>query len=250
METLSTKRWLVGTPLRGAPLAHLYCFPHGGGSPAEYVQWGPRMPQVEVMSVQLPGRGSRLNEPPFRRMNELTETIVNEVEFRPTFAFFGHCMGALVAYEVTRTLRRRGLPLPERLFVSGFRAPHLPQRELPIHDLPDDEFLAEVDRRQGLPDEVRQDADLRAATLLGLRADYELLETYRYAPEPPLPLPITAQAGTDDDVDDLAAWQQHTTVPLAVRRFPGGHFYLREQRDRVARTVSSTLLASARAEQS
>jgi len=208
------------------------------------------MPQVEVMSVQLPGRGSRLNEPPFRRMNELTETIVNEVEFRPTFAFFGHCMGALVAYEVTRTLRRRGLPLPERLFVSGFRAPHLPQRELPIHDLPDDEFLAEVDRRQGLPDEVRQDADLRAATLLGLRADYELLETYRYAPEPPLPLPITAQAGTDDHVDDLAAWQQHTTVPLAVRRFPGGHFYLREQRDRVARTVSSTLLASARAEQS
>jgi surfactin synthase thioesterase subunit len=249
MEILSKKRWLVGTKLRDVPLTRLYCFPHGGGSVAEYVQWGPRMPRVEVMSVQLPGRGSRINEPPFRGMDELTEAIVHEVGFQSPFAFFGHCMGALVAYEVTRTLRRQGLPLPEQLFVSGFRAPHLPSGQLPIHDLPDDEFLAEVDRRQGLPDEVIQDADLRAVTLPGLRADYELLETYRYLPEPPLHLPVTAQAGTDDDVDDLAAWQLHTTAPLVVRRFPGGHFYHRGQRDRVLRTLSATLRASARAEQ-
>jgi surfactin synthase thioesterase subunit len=248
MEILSTKRWLVGTESRVA-LMRLYCFPHGGGSVAEYVRWGPRMPRVEVWCVQLPGRGGRLSEPSFRRMDELTETMVREVGFRSPFAFFGHSLGALIAYEVARTLHRRGLPLPERLFVSGFPAPHLPHQQSSIHNLPDDEFLAEVDRRHGgLPDEVRQDAGLREATLPGLRADYELLETYRYRRESPLPCPITAQAGTDDYVEDLAAWQLHTTAPLAVRRFPGGHFYLREQRDRVLRALSATLVTSARGE--
>jgi surfactin synthase thioesterase subunit len=243
MTTTSARRWLVGTASRTQPI-RLYCFPHGGGSVAEYVRWAPQLPGVEVWGVQLPGRGTRIAEPPLLEMAEVAAAIAHEVPFVGPYAFFGHSLGALVAYEVSKKLRDAGARLPDRLLLSGYPAPELARTHSPIHHWPDEQFLAEVDRRHGgLPAEVHSDASLRAAVLPALRTDFQVLETYRHQPEAPLPCPITAMAGVDDhiSIEELQAWGGHTAVGVTVCRFPGGHFYLHERRDRVLRTLATQL---------
>src|SRR6185369_9129448 len=99
-------------------------------------------PDIEVLGVQLPGRGSRFKEPLATELSPLLDALALEItrlgEDAP-FAFFGHSMGALIAFEVARELRRRGAPLPSHLFVSGHRAPGLPERDAPLHHLSDGE---------------------------------------------------------------------------------------------------------------
>lgn len=245
---MDLQRWLVNAGRRpGAP--KLYLFPHGGGAAAEYVRWGRELPTAEVYAVQLPGRGTRLREPAITDLRALVAAILANVPFRGRFAFFGHSLGSLVAYEVTRALHDSGGPLPETLMVSGFRAPALPRAIVPVHHLADEELIAEVDRRHGgFPPEVLADADLRRMLAGYLRADYQLLETYAYRPGEPLPVPIAAFGGRSDSVTvaDLEAWQQHTTYPIDVTLFPGGHFYLREQTAPLRRAISATLAGTQR----
>jgi surfactin synthase thioesterase subunit len=247
---LDTQRWLVAGPRRpGGP--RLYCFPHGGGSAAEYVRWGRELPTVEVHAVQLPGRGTRLGEPPLTDMATLVTALVDRLPFgrRDGYALFGHSLGSLVAYEVACELRRRGGPLPGHLVLSGFRAPSRPSLVEPVHHLGDDDLIAEVDRRHGgFPPEVAGDPALRRMLAGYLRADYQILETYEYVDSEPLPVPITVLGGRSDGVTgaDLAAWQRHTTEPVTVRLFPGGHFYLREHGPEVRRAVAGAILGTQR----
>jgi surfactin synthase thioesterase subunit len=246
-------RWLVRREARPDAGVRLYCFPHSGGSPGEYVRWSDELDGVEVWGVQTPGHGGRLAEPPLTRMDALVETLLGEVELDPPFAFFGHSLGALVAYEVTRTLRAAGREQPELLFLSAYPAPHLPRAAPPAHALPDAELLTVLEHQAGrLPEELRGDADLMRPILSAFRADCELFETYRPPDDEPLDRPFVVLGGTEDEeaTAGLADWRRYTTGPFELRLLPGGHFYLREQRDEVLRIVGEALspvAASARA---
>jgi medium-chain acyl-[acyl-carrier-protein] hydrolase len=148
------------------------------------------------------------------------------------YAFFGHSMGSLVAFELAREMRRRGLPGPELLMVSGHRAPQRPDPEPPIHGLPEHEFLEEIRQLNGTPEAVLKNPELLQLVIPVLRADFEVCETYAYEEETPLACPIAAFGGTEDaDVprEDVAAWSHQTTGPFTLRMFPGGHFYFLDQ---------------------
>ncbi|MBT2385830.1 thioesterase II family protein [Streptomyces sp. ISL-11] len=246
MHTVASPRWLIGgAPRPAAP--KLYCFAHGGGSAAEYFRWARELPGAHFQAVQLPGRGARAAEPPFTSMDALVEAFLAEVPLGAggaPYAFFGHSLGALVSYEIARGLRAAGRPLPSRLVVSGFPAPHLPRAVEPLHRLPDDELIDAVARvHGGIPEEVLASAELRALTATALRADYQVLETYTWRAEEPLDVPVTVFGGRDDHVtaEQLEAWRELTTAEVSVRRFPGGHFYLREQPAAVLRALAGAL---------
>ncbi|WP_438290220.1 thioesterase II family protein [Streptomyces sp. HUAS TT7] len=245
MNTAVSPRWLItGEPRPGAP--KLYCFAHGGGSATEYLRWGRDMPGAEFQAVQLPGRGSRFGEPGFASMEALVAAFLDEVPLSPApFAFFGHSLGSLIAYEITRALRDAGRPLPARLVVSGYPAPHLRHVRVddPLHHLPDDELIDRVAKiHGGIPQEVLDSAELRELVVGALRDDYRVLETYSWRETEPLAVPITVFGGSADHPrEQLESWQQHTTADVTVRQFPGGHFYLREEPAPVLRALEAAL---------
>lgn len=237
-------RWTVrGTARPGAP--KLFAFPHGGGSASEYVRIARDVPGVEVHAIQLPGRGTRIREDAFTNMGDLVQRLVAEVEFGDEpFAFFGHCFGTLVAYEVTRELRRTGRRLPERLVLSGYAAAHIPRLEPSMLGYGDEELLAEVGRRYGWePDDVVDDAEIRSLAARSLRSDFEVLENYTWQPEAALPMPMTVFGGRADAIskEALTAWREHTTQDVTVRMLPGGHFYFRENRSPLPRFLAGAV---------
>lgn len=231
---MSTPRWLLRRHRRPEAPLRLYAFPHSGGSAGEYLRWSDDLPNVEILGIQAPGRGSRLSEEPITRMDTLVETLVAKVDFHGPFAFFGHSLGAAVAYEVTVALRDKGLEGPRGLYLSAHEAPHTRRPGESLHDLDEQKFIAAVEQQFGpLPPEIHEDPEWRSLILGGLRADLEIVHTYRPARTAPLECPITALGGAEDwvAIADLAAWRDYTTGAFGLRMFAGDHYYFREQRD-------------------
>jgi surfactin synthase thioesterase subunit len=245
---LAPPRWTIrGTPHPNAP--KLYTFPHGGGSAAEYLRLTRDVPGVEVHAIQLPGRGTRIGEDALTRMDDLVERLVDDLDFgHEPFAFFGHCFGAILAYETTRELRRRGRRLPDRLVVSGYPAAHIPRLEQTMLGYDDHQLLTEVGRRYGWePDTTLDNPEIVALAAASLRADFAVLENYRWQPEAPLPMPITVFGGRADTItkEALTAWDQHTTHHTTLRMMPGGHFYFREPRTPLPRFLTGAIRGTA-----
>lgn len=245
----TSDRWIVRP--RPSPRARLrlFCLPHAGGGASAFRGWADALPpEVEVCPVQFPGRENRVAEPAFDRVPPLVEALADAVEpFLPLpFALFGHSNGALIGFEVARTLRARGRPGPVHFFASGRRAPDLPSGRPPTHHLPDAEFLAELQELGGIPPQVLEHPELMAVLLPTLRADVAIHETYGFREELPLACPVTAYGGLADPKvsrEQLQAWERHSAGPFVMRLFPGGHFYLQEQRAAVLRTLAADLHA-------
>ncbi len=226
----------------------LFCFPYAGvGASLFGTWWNDLPPDVEVCAVQLPGRENRWREAPIPRLAGVVEAVARDL--RPhldlPFAVFGHSVGALIGFEVVRQLRRQGHPRPVRMVVSGRRAPQLPGRYPPIHQLPDPAFVREVRRRyDGIPEEVLRHDDLMELMLPALRADFAIHETYVHVEEPPLECPISAFGGLQDpeaSQEDLAAWGQHTRSGFTLRMFRGDHFFVKSTRAPLLRALAEDL---------
>ncbi|SCL14695.1 Surfactin synthase thioesterase subunit [Micromonospora nigra] len=223
-------------------MAHtlLFCLPYAGGSAMRiYGRWQRQLPEhVEVVPVEIPGRGSRIAEAPLTSVDaialEVVGTLLDRID-RP-YALFGHSLGALVAFELARRLEHlHGRPATH-LMVSGHRAPQLPPPVAGQYDytLPDSEFKERLRELAGTPEEVLANEELLELVVPILRADFEAADTYQWRPGPRLSCPVTVYGGADDPeapLDLLPPWSTLTTGPGDVRVLPGGHFFLN---DRVA----------------
>jgi medium-chain acyl-[acyl-carrier-protein] hydrolase len=237
-------RWIGGTGRSATDAAErLFCFAHAGGGAASFRPWVRKLaPEIDVRPIQLPGRESRLDEPPYRQVEQLLEPLCAALSpylDRP-YALFGHSMGAVVAFEVARWCSAGSGLTPSCLLVSGRRAPHLPNNRRPLHTLPDGEFLAGVARLGGMPREVLAQPELVQMLLPAIRADYELAETYRPLPGARLTCSVVAYMGAaDPEVDHagLLGWRAETTGEFTTRVFAGDHFYLKGDRPDVLRAI-------------
>ncbi|MEU4181139.1 thioesterase domain-containing protein [Streptomyces sp. NPDC026589] len=247
-SSVESSPWLVRP--RPDPRAdlRLFCFPYAGGGASPYVSWaGLLSPRIDVSAVRLPGRETRARQTAYRHADELVAALGEAFGERCTgrFAFFGHCMGGLLAFELARWLRRHGHRGPEHLFVAGRRAPQLPRPGPLIHELPDTDFAAAVAERSATSSDVLLTDRFRGVLLPLLRADFAVNDTHTYRPEPPLTCPITALGGRDDgDVPpwSLAAWREHTSADFRTKLFDGAHFFPATARSDVLDTVRARLL--------
>lgn len=226
----------------------LFCFPCAGGTTSVYSTWPNNLPpDVEVCSVQLPGRGSRLMERPFTRFSHLLQTLVPIL--RPylniPFAFFGHSMGALLGFEIARQLRQQDNRGPVHLFACSCSAPQTLNFHPPIHILPEAAFVAELHHRyNAIPQPILENNELMQLFLPGLRADFAMIEKYVYTIEKPLDCPITVFGGLQDGAvspDELEAWRNQTHSSFTLQMFPGDHFFLHNPKSPFLQALSQQM---------
>ncbi|MGL5793516.1 MAG: acyltransferase domain-containing protein, partial [Waterburya sp.] len=243
----STDKWIIRPQPNPDARCRLFCFPYAGGGTSIFNNWRDRLPsEIEVCSIQLPGRENRLQEPPLSRLKLLIQTLTPIIKpyLDLPFSFFGHSLGAWVGFELARELRRQNCPLPDHLFVSGSQAPQLPDLKAPIHRLSDEKFIAKIKSFNGTPEAVLQDTQLMARFLPALRADFAILETYFYAEEAPLNCPITAFGGWEDsqvNQKELAAWKQQTEAEFTLKMFSGDHFFLHSAQSDLLKAIATQL---------
>lgn len=201
---------------------------------------------VGVHAVQLPGREGRYAEPPVDRLHSVVVGVADALErasLGPT-AVFGHSLGALLAFELARELRRRRAPNPVALLVSSYRAPHLPDRLPQLRHLSTSALARELVQRYGASTELLHSPELMALMAPVIQADLTLSETYVFAPEPPLACPIRAYRGArDPNVTDGEArgWAHHTCAGFALRVHAGSHHLPRGSESAVLALVRDDL---------
>lgn len=237
MSIVQTSRWFACPSPSPRAKLRLFCFPYGGGGATIYHSWARYLPEtIEVVAIQPPGRENRIGEAPYRRVAPMIEDMA--VEILPLldkpFVFFGHSMGALLAYELAACLRRQHGPskLPLHLYASSHFAPQIP-RTSRTFEMSDADFQEQVRFLNGTPREVLASRELMELVLPTLRADFELCETYEWKPQPPLECTITAYAGLQEGeyTQEFRAWSEQTSAGFQMRMFPGDHFYLNSARE-------------------
>ena len=242
------RRWVTCPEPRPEARLRLFCFHFAGGDASLYRLWTTQLPpSIEVCPIELPGRATRRAEPAITffpaLLEELARRIHPFVRERP-FAFFGHSFGGVIAFELTRWLRRQGAELPTRLFLSACPALHVRPLDVHIGHLEDTAFLDEISTRFGVPRDVLASEDVRDAVLPALRADVRLAESYQYTHEPPLALPISSFGALHDagvTAREVESWRQQTTGDFRLRMLPGNHFFLTAERPRLYQALLEDL---------
>ncbi len=238
------------------PALRLFVLHHAGGSHLLYRHWPAELPDTwDVTLLDAPGHGLLLDQPQIADAGHLADHLLRLIGPELTdspYALFGHSMGALLAYEITRRAVDRGLPLPVWIGVSARTAPQVAGPKNRYHQLPDAELRTRLKQLGGTPDAVFDDPDLWALFEPVIRADLRLVETWR--PDPgtgPLPVALSAYAGGADHSASparMTGWEEHTEHFLGLRVFDGGHFYFQDDPGPLLRQIerdATTALAAA-----
>lgn len=247
MNSNNMNSWFITLKPNPRARLRLFCFPYAGSGVMIYHTWAEQLPSdVEVYLARLPGREGRLREAPLTRLTPLVHLI--NAEIRPLlnkpFAFFGHSMGAIIAFELARILRRQSGLEAAHLFISGRRAPQLPRDEAITYHLSEPEFTEALRNLNGTPSEVLEHPELMNLVMPLLRADFEVCQTYSFVPGAPLTCDMTVFGGLQDpDVprESLVAWKEQTNGQCSVRMLPGDHFFLHSSQALLLRVLNREL---------
>jgi len=204
---------------------------------------------VEVCALQPPGREGRVKDDPLTTMDSMANAIAAAIRplLTTSYAFFGHSMGAVIAYEVIRMLRASGAAWPTHLFVSASGAPHVPDLDR-HHLLGDDELIATLRKEGGFPEEILGKRDFMEMLFPVIRADAAVTETYRHQRGTTFECPMTAFIGTRDEkirADDIRAWKSYTNKAFREVTVDGAHDFIKTVTNDIT-TVVAAALATAR----
>jgi medium-chain acyl-[acyl-carrier-protein] hydrolase len=238
--------WLIVAKPLPRPRLRMFCLPHAGGAASIFRLWSDSLPEgVEVCGIQLPGREGRWKEAPVPDLLRLIDCILPAMPLDVPFVLYGHSMGSILAFELAREFRRRGLQGPLHLLVSGRRAPHLPLDHPPIAGLSDDQFVAAITRQyNGIPKIIQQDQELLQLFLPMLRADMSVIETYHWQDDDPLDCPLSVFSGIEDRtvaIEQLLAWRALSKGDFRLELLPGDHFFPQTRRNQLLRSIARDL---------
>lgn len=224
----------------------LICFPYAGGSSATYLSWQNDLnPDVELVVVQLPGRGIRLSEPPYTTMKEIVNALflaAKQLNNKP-FLFYGHSMGARVAYELTLMLARVHCRLPIHFIASGSVAPCISRTNEQTYHLPDNEFIAKVGALNGTPLDVLTNIEIMHLMLPALRADFKIIETYCNKSNFLIPTKVSVLAGNQEEIEiaDIEAWFTLFEMRTDIYWISGDHFFVEKNKAEVLKAVDDII---------
>ncbi|MFE0652993.1 thioesterase II family protein [Streptomyces sp. NPDC059534] len=222
--------WLIEWPVAVEPPLLMVCFHHAGGGAGQFRAWQDSLgADARLLAVQLPGRQTRWAEEPMTDIGAMVEALVPPLLARldRPYVVFGHSMGGILGYELTRRLGEGYDRWPRRLIVSATPAPHLRRGGPDPEGMDDDQLVESLIASGVVPAWVREDPELREVLLRPLRGDYAAGRAYRHRPGPPLPCPTTVLGATGDTISTelLDGWRSYTAAGFTRRMYPGDHFY-------------------------
>lgn len=226
----------------------LYCLPYAGASATIYMRWKKMMPPwINIVPIELPGRGIRMNEDAGEDYLALIALLSGEIvrHVPKKYALFGHSMGGLLAFGIAHKLRQmQQTELPAALFISGCAAPAQQNSERYIEPYTDAALIADLNEHGGTPEEVFNDPELLSMTLNHLRVDYRVCKSFQYTQSVSLPIPIHCFGGTGDSInaENLDAWRQESSELFTLDWFDGGHFFLFQFEERFLQVLQKRLL--------
>jgi surfactin synthase thioesterase subunit len=212
----------------------LFCFHHAGGTASTFRTWQRALgPAVAVLPVQLPGRERRAAEPRFTDLAALVADLddhLDPVLDRP-YAFYGHSMGAAVAYRLAVRRAATDRSLPQRLLVGAYPPPHVAAPVTQALRLSDDQLARWLVDIGGMSELILRYPEWVRAALAVLRDDLRVCQHDPPAGDRPLRCPIDAFVGADDPLlapAEMAGWARHTSAGCQVHTMPGGHFFIHD----------------------
>jgi medium-chain acyl-[acyl-carrier-protein] hydrolase len=226
----------------------LFCLPYAGGTSSMlYGKWKRiQTSQIEVIPVELSGRGKRVEGPLYTNSQDIVRDIFESIEGEikdSSFAFFGHSMGSLLAYELYYLMFERGCALPAHIFFSGGVAPHV-YRNQGLYLLPDKKFFKLIKKYGGAPEIILQNEELRSIYAAILKADFQAMDTYRFTPrEAKIDCDISILYGKKDKgvSKGVSGWNEYTNQTCQMHTFDGDHFYLHDHSLEIIKLIDATL---------
>ncbi|MGG4457701.1 thioesterase domain-containing protein [Brevibacillus porteri] len=228
----------------------LFCFPYAGGLPSIYYSWrrglSPVLLEIDPFEVRPSFQSDSmvLFTSFYEVLEDVYKRITPELGEEP-FAFFGHSMGGLIAFELTRKLLQNGKPLPQHLFLSASRVPHAYHKLAKTYHLPHNEFIGSLRTLGGTPDEVLDNHELLELFLPTIRADFQAVQTYEMNNELPQQIPVnmTVLFGKEDSIEiqDIVAWRDYCGRECKFFPMPGGHFFIHHQMNPILAIIQDTL---------
>jgi len=232
----------------------LICLPYAGGSAMIYARWKRGLPSwIDVLPLELPGRGTRMGEPlhtdPAALADQLADELVGPSLAEP-YVLFGHSLGGLIAFEVAHRLLALGAPKPQMLLVSGTEAPAMRDGSRWREPLSDDALREELLRLNGTPNEALESAEIMRGVLPVLRADFLMCGNYSYHRRQRLPCPVHVFGGDQDEtrLDALEAWRTETSAAFGLHMLPGDHFFIHTRQADLLNLVATALARQARSQ--
>ncbi|MFJ1996506.1 alpha/beta fold hydrolase [Streptomyces sp. DASNCL29] len=227
-------RWFQPAETDPEAASRLFLFPHAGSGASIYRDWPPLIPgDIAHQTVQLPGRQDRLGEETFVEMvplvEALCEALLAELDDRP-YAFFGHCLGAQLAYRIAVELEARGERGPVLLGASGWAPEGFLTVTLEQANMPEEELLAWIRSLGSVPKEIMDDPKALATVIPAMRADLAVVASY-VDDAARVPCPVATYSGRSDQLMQhgaMESWTPRTPSYLGNSEFQGDHFYIND----------------------
>lgn len=241
-------QWLTGMYRPKGNQLSLYCLPHAGGNSEDYLNWqSDLIDGLYMKAIVFPGCGRRHNEEHISNINELiTElTSVIEQDCEEEFYIFGHSMGAILAWEIAKKIRKKpsGLLLSASLSPSEIPSPRI----LRMADMNNESFIKEIKFFNGLDENILSNPFISEIIADKLKRDFKLISQYRYFPTGKVDIPIMAIVGHEDahvPAKKMLQWQGYTNNFLGLRAVDGNHFYFNEHPEAVVDAINSMVKES------
>ena len=228
---------------------NLFCIPFAGGSKYSYRELEELAPAfLKFIPLEYPGRGARAKESLISDLDILTEDLYQQVKHsldRSSYAIYGHSMGGLLGFLLTRKIIANCHLPPLHLFITGTKGPSALEKETKNrHLLEKSEFIEEIKKLDGLPEEMLANDELLDYFEPILRADFKATETYKYEEDHPLNIPITVITGTEEDAtpEEVALWQKETICSVDIKRMKGTHFFIFRSPGTIISIMSNKIL--------
>ncbi|MEK3791128.1 alpha/beta fold hydrolase [Paenibacillus sp. FSL R7-0204] len=231
--TVTYSPLFVAPKLNPQATCRIFCLPYAGGMAEIYYPWLNVLPEeFELVAVQYPGHVPGTGDELYTCLNSLAEEIANEISAfsDKKYIIFGHSMGALIAYEVTKRLAGKKVRQPEHLFIAARTPPNLPVVAPMIHKMSDSEIIQIARAFNALPEEVLQNEDILQMIIPTLKADFEMIGTWKHDHNaPPLNVPLCAFTGMFDSLgvpEQMKEWSNYTSNSFRMITMPEKHYFI------------------------